>query len=109
MNSTNNTPLLAVTAIAIVSIVAVTVLLIFQPQSNNAVLLFAFAGSTVANLWQGQNTQSKIKETTNQVGEIHKMVNSRLTELVASTSVAAKAEGRAEGIQAEQDKQAAMP
>jgi hypothetical protein len=57
------------------------------------------AGSNVAVLFVGWLLRNKLNE-------IHVLINSRLTELVNQTGVAARAEGRREGIDAAQAKQA---
>ena len=104
MNSNNS--LLYVTIIAVTVIAAVVLLSIFAPTSNNIVNLIGFAGLVAGQIIQGQNTASKVKEVSAKVEETHKMVNSRLTELLETTGIAAKAEGRAEGVEAQKLEQA---
>lgn len=87
-----------ITIITVVSIIAVTCLLIFRPGDNGYVTLLGFAGIMVTNLLSGEATRNKVQG-------VHDMVNSRMTQLLTASNSASKAEGVAEGIATNQNKE----
>lgn len=90
MNKSNSNQLTAITVVAVVSIIAVTVLLIFAPSNDSVTLLLGFAALMVTNIIQG-------KSVSDGVADVHKLINSRMTELLNVSTTAAKAEGVIEG------------
>lgn len=82
----NNAPLYVVATIAVVSIIAVTVLLILQPDNTNIAVLLGFGGLMVTNILTSMSAAKKVEE-------IHSAVNSKMSELLTLTAAAAKAEG----------------
>lgn len=90
MKKTDSTQLTAITIVSVVSIIAVTVLLIFAPSNDSVTLLLGFAALMVTNIIQSKSVGDKVVE-------VHKLINSRMTELLTVSNSAAKAEGVIEG------------
>lgn len=101
-NATNASAVLA----AIVSLVALGLgtvmgILYLRPEAENTPLIMTIMGllaptvvSTLALL--------KVQETNDKLQETHVMINSRMTELLEKTGLAAHAEGVAAGVAQEQ-------
>lgn len=99
MDLGKNASTIGIVIIAVVCIVAVTILSIFAPASNNVGVLVTLAGLFVGQIVQGQSTSNKVRE-------VHDLVNSQMTELKVSNKVIDTEAGRKLGIAEEKAEQA---
>lgn len=91
MDLGKNASTVGIVIIAVVCIVAVTILSIFAPASSNVGVIVTLAGLFVSNLIQGQSTSNKVRE-------VHDLVNSKMTDLVTANKIVDTEAGHKQGV-----------
>lgn len=96
----NNAPLYVVGSIAVVAIAAVVLLSIFAPDSGTVTDVLGLAGIMAVQILTNRQVAEKLSEVTKVAVATHNEVNSKMSMLISAT----KAEGIAEGKEAERTK-----
>lgn len=116
----DNTSVIVVAAVIIVSVISATALLIFRPGDSTSflVLLLAFVSASVANIMQNQSNANKqieqsrlnadktldqSKSNSEKLDGLHDMSNSRLSEMLDKIAALERIIGNLQGTAAEKD------
>lgn len=98
--SSKNNSYIFVIVIVIMSVLALTTtttIVLLRPEQDNVPIIsqiFLFSATITASIL----TFLKAEQASNQARETHDVVNSRLDQFIENADIAARAEGKAEGV-----------